>query len=295
VFLDRLRFAVCELGREELAPLWDQHQPDSEREADLEMQSAMADLLAQMTGVRMDPADLEGELTPEKRAKLDAKYGPQIEAAQRASAEAPPPPEPAHQRSRPKASKKELAQKAAQDLLDQDLKKVFKTLVLALHPDRETDEVRRREKEELMKGLIRARDENDYSELLRLHILVSQQDGNDAAPEREVFSESTLKLLTKLLREKCRMLRYALADLQRSHPLLAELRQVTGIPALDQREIQSRAQSLASEVDRVLAGHEAQMAGLPGTPEFFVAYLDRSEAAFADPWDDDGDLHFGSG
>ena len=55
------------------------------------------------------------------------------------------------------------------DISDAVFKRLFRQTATALHPDKETDELRRQEKHELMSQLLKARKEYDLITILRLH------------------------------------------------------------------------------------------------------------------------------
>ena len=280
ILLKRLDDAILVHGRLDLEDLRIKHKPSLTPEEKAEATRAMADVIAEMTGLKVDPADLMGEMTPERQAMLDEKYG--REFPQGPNGTAVPGATQPRIGGRPRSNrpptkqqlKKEAEKQAAQDLLDQDLKRVFKNLVLELHPDREQDEVRRREKDELMKGLIQARDANDYSELLRLHVLVTDQRQGNNSDSKELFAESTLKTLTQLMREKSRQLESENLDLQDAHPLVRELSSVSGIALIDHPQLQTTAQRIAGKIKQSTAEMEQLLTTLPGTASTFNRYID---------------------
>ncbi len=280
LLLKRLDDAILTHDRLDLEDLRTKHKPSLSPDEKAAATRAMADVIAEMTGLTIDPADLMGEMTPERQAMLDEKYG--REFTQGSAGTAVPGATQPRIGGKPRSNrpltkqqlKKEAEKQAAQDLLDQDLKRVFKNLVLELHPDREQDEVRRREKDELMKGLIQARDANDYSELLRLHVLVTDQRQGNNSDAKELFAESTLKTLTQLMREKSRQLENENFDLQNDHPLVRELSRVTGIAVIDQPQLQTTAQRIARRIKQSTVEIEQLLATLPGTASTFNRYLD---------------------
>lgn len=232
----KLQQAVFEGGITELEPLLDRHCPPPNIEEQTEMLGVAREFMESMTGVKFDGEDFHPNMGPADFARLDEKYG---ERLRNAADYGPLPPR--------KKTKKQLAaeiqRKQAEELLDRDLNRLFKDLVLKLHPDREQDPEARLQKEELMKGLIRARDEGDYTELLRMHVEVC---GNIAAPDRQLLSEGTVKTLIRLLNEKTGAIQVQTASLRADNLLWAPILRFTEILMTDQQLILEAVQSRAA-------------------------------------------------
>ncbi len=273
ILISRLDEAIGGLGLTGLEPLLERHQPAPEPGEEPMVDGETGRVLEQLFGVKFDPKDFQGDLGPEEKARLDAKYGAEMEAAaERLRA------------SGPKKTKRQLAKEAeqaqAQELLDRDLNRVFKDLVVKLHPDLEQDEDRRREKEELMKLLTHARDENDYSELLRLHVLVNES--QDRA-DRQLVTETTLKTLTRLLNQKAdRMLQDA-ESVRRQDFLMARILDFSQDGPRDRerirREALRHAVSLSGEIEHL----KAQLALITRDSRAFYQYLKNAEESAPSP------------
>ena len=180
--------------------------------------------------------------------------------------------------SRPKTAKQqrqEAERQRAQELLDRDLGRIFKDLAMKLHPDLEQDPKLKLQKEEMMKVLTHARDEGDYSELLRLHV---EHNPGESTAKRELFSESTLKTLTKLLREKMREIQGQVAMMREINPLFAELPRVTFHLESDQRALQSIAKKHANQMSKDTVKLKQHLQRMEVDGAFFERYL-NSEAA----------------
>lgn len=256
---------VHEWRRTDFRPILEKYEPGPDADEIAESQLAASELLEEMMGIKVDPADLGGDLTAEKMAFLHEKYGEKI----REAAEAGPPP----RRMNKKQQQREAAREAAQELLDRDLKRLFKDLAVKLHPDREQDPVRKLEKEELMKILIRARDENDYTELLRLHVLY-----NDDATEleRQLFSDSTLKTLVQLLREKAMGLEQSIPSLWRRDGLGLDILSFTEILPEDQAAVRAAVQRQADLLQKSTQEVAADLARIQADSPAFRKYLSEA-------------------
>lgn len=277
ILIWKLQQAVMEGGMTELEPLLDRHCPPPSDEQQSEMLGVARELMESMTGVKFDREDFHPNMGPEDFARLDEKYG---ERLRNAAGPGGLPPR--------KKTKKQLAaeiqQKQAEELLDRDLNRLFKDLVLKLHPDREQDPEVRLQKEELMKGLIRARDEGDYTELLRMHVEVY---GSTQAPDRQLFSEGTVKTLIRLLNQKTGAIQAQIVSLRTDHPLWRQVRGFTEILVTDQQfildAVQTRAAMLREEIRQMKETLERHRSD----PKAFFRYLKSRphEADLEEDWD----------
>lgn len=169
---------------------------------------AMAAGLKEIFGIDVDPSDLDG--TPDFE-KLREKYGSQMEEAFRQNSEPKP------RKKSKKQLEKEAIEKEQEKLLTKDIKVLYRELAIQLHPDREPDEALKAEKEELMKQLTKAKEEDDLFELLRLHM----EHLDDAGPAKsELLPEDTLRRFLKLIREKNREKEAAIDQLLYNTPLI---------------------------------------------------------------------------
>jgi len=277
ILIWKLQQAVIEGGMIELESLLDRHCPPPSAEQQSEMLGVARELMESMTGVKFDREDFHPDMGPEDFARLDEKYG---ERLRNMAGQGPLPPR--------KKTKKQLAaevqQKQAEELLDRDLNRLFKDLVLKLHPDREQDPEARLQKEELMKGLIRARDEGDYTELLRMHVEIY---GSVTAPDRQLFSEGTVKTLIRLLNQKTGAIQAQMVSLRNDHPLWGQILGFTEILVTDQQfileAVQSRAAMLREEILRMKETLERHQSD----PKAFFRYLKSRphEAELEEDWD----------
>lgn len=99
--------------------------------------------------------------------------------------EAPPPP--------PSADTK--AKKT--DLDDTVFKRLFRQTAAALHPDKEADPERQREKNELMAELLRARKERDLINIVRLHEQHASAESDLTATDEEQLEEVLIDYLSQ--------------------------------------------------------------------------------------------------
>ena len=119
--------------------------------------------------------------TPEGYAQFKEKLREQAEQSQQ-------------QRGEKKKTKKQLAKEAS--LMEQEavkkrsIRSIYLSLVKLLHPDTEPDETLKKEKDEIMKELTRAYDENDLTALLQLELkwIATENDHLDK------LSDDTLKI-----------------------------------------------------------------------------------------------------
>lgn len=103
-------------------------------------------------------------------------------------------------------------QVAAQKELDAQsaLRTVFRQLASALHPDREPDEVMRKQKTALMSEVNAAYERKDLSALLRIQLQAEMVDASKAA----ALSDAKLKAMCDLLTEQVRALEQDVAQLR---------------------------------------------------------------------------------
>ena len=125
-----------------------------------------------------------------------------------------------------------------------------------------------------MKILTRARDENDYSELLRLHVLVNDWNGNT---DRPAISEQTLKTLTGLLRAKTQTLEFEGRNLVRNDFLMHRLRDIAYREEIDRAALTHAARVHANQVRTDVENEKKEFAELSADPRKFFLWLDRQK------------------
>lgn len=196
IIFDKALHALNDLEMEEARVYFERFKPEGfDQEADM-FKSMYEEQISREFGINIDIKDFEnGNLSFEE---LHEKYGEQFEhASERMKSEE----EEFH--SKRKKTKKEIAReeklKAEEKLLEGDIQKIFKELVLKLHPDKELDEALKLEKEELLKVVTKARDEDDIFEMLRIRILISE---NDAGFQELMLNDDAFGRLTKLVKQK---------------------------------------------------------------------------------------------
>ena len=226
VLVAKLGDLVNSWGRHDQRDRWEKYQTPAERVELANAERMAQGMIEDMFGIKIDPADFEGEMSAEKAAEMHARYGEQLRSALGGTGAALP--------RNKRQQQRELERQQAQELLDRDLKRLFKDLAVKLHPDLEQDPTLKLEKEELMKSLTQARDKNDYTELLRLH---AQHCDTGAAGEKLLFSDSTLKTLVQLLKEKAMGIENAIVERVQSHEVLQELRKISEDLAVDQHAV----------------------------------------------------------
>jgi hypothetical protein len=191
--------AYHEFGVTEAKDFVDIYKPEQYDEDMSEMKTEMANKLKEELGIDFDMDDFDGEMDFEK---LEEKYGENMKEFQRKMEDGE-----MHFGTYRKKTKSEIRRdekrKADEKLLENDVQKLFKELVLKLHPDKEINDALKEEKERLLKLVNKARDEEDIYELLRIRMLVADTDNS---MQELVWNQDTLKRLTKLIKEKNKML-----------------------------------------------------------------------------------------
>ncbi len=123
-----------------------------------------------------------------------------------------------------KQLEREQLEKQKEELKSKNVSQIFKQLAKMFHPDLEQDEVKRMEKEELMKQLTMAYDANDLHTLLRLELDYIHKEESDT----KNLTDEKLKVYNQVLREQAKDLEYELIDLP-SHPQYSALHHLAGI------------------------------------------------------------------
>lgn len=149
---------------------------------------------SQNFGFEIDPEDVALTNSPKGMMDFYEKYKEQIHEAQKKFAEE-------NKNSKSKKDEK------AEALLNTDISKLFKQLVVEIHPDHETDETIRKQKEILMKELTAARDNQDILELLKIKNKIEAM--LDKATDD--IDNKTIKRFIKLIKSQCSDLKEGLA------------------------------------------------------------------------------------
>jgi len=124
-----------------------------------EMKSDMEDMLSHEMGIDVDLSDLDD--SPESFARLQEQFEQLKEKKERTNA-------------RTKKSKKQKAEEAKrqakEELKGKSLRGIYIALAKVLHPDTETDEELKKQREEVMKQVTQAYADKDLHALLRLEM-----------------------------------------------------------------------------------------------------------------------------
>ncbi|MEO6313459.1 MAG: hypothetical protein ABIU63_03695 [Chitinophagaceae bacterium] len=120
-----------------------------------------------------------------------------------------------------KQLKKETGLQQQQEIRQRTMRSIYMGLVKLLHPDKETDEVVKKEKEEIMKTLTRAYGEKDLTTLLQLELkwIAKENDHLDKLPD------DTLKIYIAVLKAQVKELEFEHAT-QINNPAFAAVAQL---------------------------------------------------------------------
>jgi len=154
-----------------------------------------SEMIFEQTGIKIDPENLNAE-NPDAFAKFMGEIEAQ-EKANEASAKL--------DKSRKKSQRtldKENREKQKEALKQKSIRSIYLSLAKILHPDTETDEVLKAEKEEYMKQVTAAYNNKNLPELLELEIRWVNKHENLLSQT----PEETLKLYNELLKEQVRNL-----------------------------------------------------------------------------------------
>lgn len=207
--------------------------PGSDGE-EAELAAAVSDYFKSTLGVDLDPELLRRD--PEAAAEQVAA---QMQAGEGSFA---PPPRP--RKARPKSAKQieqEERARAAEAMAQRTVRSVYIGLARILHPDVETDPELRAEKEQLMKQLTEAKDNNDLYTLLKLEMTWLQREEGHL----EGLPEATLDQYLGYLKEQVAGLEEELGAIP-YEPAYAELGLATSAITLEwlQRDLRDNCQLL---------------------------------------------------
>jgi len=212
----------------------ERYKPEDYDEIVSDEKQQLKDEFAEQYGIDLDMDDFEGEPDYEK---LHAKYGEQFAKMDENTYDH-------FAGSERKKTKKQIERdekrKEDEKLLNTDISRLFKQLALKLHPDKEQDELLKTEKEELMKRITLARDENDIFELLSMHSMIAR---DDLSLKKDILDEDSMKRLTKLIREKNKQLDLDIWHMHRETPGMCEVPTIQMNEDRMKREIQFEIES----------------------------------------------------
>jgi len=154
-----------------------------------------------------------------------------------------------------KKTKKQLAQEGKEKEMEaarkKDISSLYKQLAKAFHPDLETDETLKKGREEMMKQLTVAYDNNDLHTLLKLELeWIKKEESN-----LDKLSADKLAIYNEVLREQVIELHFQMEELT-EHPRYEPLLRYTDIlPFRNQKELNEIKNYLdlsAREQERIL-------------------------------------------
>jgi hypothetical protein len=187
-------------GDEAMQQIHDAHSDETMAEQE---QSAMADIQALMEDILGQPMDDAAgfnsmeEMLQARILKMQA--GKHAETEARAT----------HQKPRQKTPRQQLEEQQAQDA-DGALRTIYRQLVSALHPDRESDNNERTRKTALMKDVNAAYERRDLLALLQLQLRAELADGEKIA----ALAREKVIALTRLLKDRADVLTRELREVE---------------------------------------------------------------------------------
>ncbi|TXK27891.1 J domain-containing protein [Pontibacter qinzhouensis] len=243
VFIEDLAYNLIEkYGREELIEIHDKYAPvthaEAVMEAEEEANSMAQDLFRSVFGVEVEPDDLND--IEKMKAKLDQKMQEQEEQyANRNQKKGP--------KKKTKAQQeKEEAMKAEMQNISKASRRIYTELVKQLHPDKEQDEAARAWKEEVMKEVTLAYNNDDFFELLRLQMEFLQ----DKSKALEELPEDQLKYYVKLLDDQVHELQLESAQLTYG-PEAHLYHQFGGTPKATEQKFRRQKNALREEIQEL--------------------------------------------
>jgi hypothetical protein len=195
-----LAAALAMTGDEAMQELHDAHSDETLEEQEQSAVTDMQALMEEMLGHPVGDTDGFDSLDDLLRASM-TKLSEQDQAREQARAE------------RKKRSKKTASQvQDAQQTTDADsaLRTIYRQLVSALHPDRESDHHERARKTALMKEVNAAYERRDLMALLQLQLSTELADGDKVA----TLARDKVGALTRLLKERSDVLARELREIE---------------------------------------------------------------------------------
>ena len=248
------------------------------------MQAAMS----QMFGVEIDGAvDVSSPQDVLDQVKLHLEKEQLLEMERQDEAQ--------HQRSQRKKTAKQQAredrQKAESEQTSQSIREVYRKLVSALHPDRESDPAERARKTGLMQRVNQAYDKKDLLLLLELQLELEHIDAATIAG----LSEDRLKHFNKILKDQLAELEQEIAYLEQP------MRQMFRLPPhlmLQPQGVMPRLLKDIAELQRHIRQIKRDIE-IPGYPAVFKAWIKARQREARDmrrdmarEMDDDDDFRF---
>ncbi len=191
-------------GDEAMQQLHDAHSDQSlaeqQEDATADMQKMMEDMLGQPLGDGQPFTSME-ELLRAAKTRMDQQTQEQANAQTQAQA--------ARQKKGKESAHEQQVAQHAQDA-DGALRTIYRQLVSALHPDRESDTDERTRKTALMKEVNAAYERRDLLVLMQLQLRAELTDGNQIAN----LAREKVAALSLLLKERCEVLARELSDVE---------------------------------------------------------------------------------
>lgn len=172
------------------------------------MKDSLGDMFSDMFGMDVDFSDINKDMKEEdimrKMAELKETVEKQLD-------------EESQQQKKKKKTKKELEseikQKQTEELQKKNIRAIYTSLAKILHPDLETDEHAKLEKEELMKQVTNAYQAKDLHELLKLEIEIIHKQSENL----DHLTNEKLKIINAVLKEQIDEINYEI-EMLHDHP-----------------------------------------------------------------------------
>ena len=178
-----------------------------EKEQINRMKDSMGDLFKNMFGEGVDLSDMD-MMDQESVARKMAEMKELFENLEENNNK--------KENSRKKTKKEinfEIKKKQAEELQNKNIRSIYTSLAKMLHPDLEQDEMKKLEKEDLMKKVTNAYHEKDLHTLLKLEIEIIHKETENL----EHLTDEKLKLLNAALKEQVDELEQE-KEAQKNHP-----------------------------------------------------------------------------
>lgn len=203
-------------GREDLKPLYDYHSGQNFDETVQEDNAMLKSFLEQELGIELD----ENEFDFSDPEAIAAHLAEEMQARQQHAQES---------RARRKKTAKQLSHEAREKEEEANISKsiqaVYRQLVAALHPDRESDPAERERKTELMQKVTVAYGQKDLAQLLELQLSIEQIDQHtirNIADDRLKYYNAILQRQLEELRQEVMQVEQTIREmlsLSRHEPL----------------------------------------------------------------------------
>jgi hypothetical protein len=211
LILDLVRTLIVEHGCEDLKPIYDKYAEtdfDTEKQADEAAASdAMKSMMEEMLGVDFGEHDdintLDGmsRLFEEKVRQMQREEEEnKLHAEERK----------AKRRKTARQQEKEDQKQVEDGNISKSIKEIYRKLVTAMHPDRESDPVERERKTELMQKVNVAYEKHDLLQLLELQLVLEQIDLTHIT----TLADERLKYYNKVLRRQSEQLQQEIDEVE---------------------------------------------------------------------------------